>query len=87
MHYFLWALGLLFIGLKLTGHIAWAWWLVLLPIYGPAVVLLAAAAFCFSVAGVIWLTMSKEERASHREKQRVKKALGAYAEALRRKSQ
>ncbi len=25
-------LALLFIGLKLTGHINWSWWLVLLPI-------------------------------------------------------
>ena len=28
-------LGILFIGLKLTGYISWSWWLVLLPIYGP----------------------------------------------------
>lgn len=28
-------LGILFIGLKLTGFITWSWWLVLLPIYGP----------------------------------------------------
>jgi hypothetical protein len=26
-------LGLLFIGLKLAGVIAWSWWLVLLPFY------------------------------------------------------
>lgn len=31
---FLCLLGLLFIGLKLTGYIAWSWWLVLLPLYG-----------------------------------------------------
>jgi hypothetical protein len=28
-------LGLLFIGLKLTGYITWSWWIVLLPFYGP----------------------------------------------------
>ena len=27
-------LGLLFIGLRLTGHIDWDWWLVTLPIWG-----------------------------------------------------
>jgi hypothetical protein len=27
------ALGLLFIGLKLMGYIAWSWWLVLLPFW------------------------------------------------------
>ena len=30
-------LGLLFIGLKLTGYINWDWWLVLLPLYGGIV--------------------------------------------------
>lgn len=30
---FLGALGVLFIGLKLTGFITWSWWLVLFPIY------------------------------------------------------
>lgn len=31
---FLSLLGLLFIGLKLTGFIDWSWWWVLLPFYG-----------------------------------------------------
>lgn len=39
-------LGLLFIGLKLGNVITWSWWLVLLPIYGPA-----AAWFAFILAG------------------------------------
>ena len=30
-------LGLMFIGLKLTGHIDWSWWWVLLPIYGKMI--------------------------------------------------
>lgn len=34
---FLSLLGLLFIGLKLTGHITWSWALILLPLYGPVV--------------------------------------------------
>jgi hypothetical protein len=33
-------LGLLFIGLKLTGYITWSWWAVLLPFYGPLLVVL-----------------------------------------------
>lgn len=28
-------LGLLFIGLKLTGHIDWSWWLILAPFWIP----------------------------------------------------
>lgn len=33
-------LGLLFIGLKLAGQIAWSWALVLLPLYGIPVLIL-----------------------------------------------
>lgn len=45
--FFLPALALLFIGLKLTGYIAWSWVWVLAPVWGPVVaglllVLLAA---------------------------------------------
>jgi hypothetical protein len=29
-------LGLIFLVLKLTDTIAWSWWWVLLPFYGPA---------------------------------------------------
>ena len=32
-------LTLLFVGLKLTGHIDWSWWWVLSPIWGPLAVL------------------------------------------------
>jgi len=35
---FLSVLGLIFITLKLTGTIAWSWWLVLLPLYGGTVI-------------------------------------------------
>jgi hypothetical protein len=34
MKYFLPALALLFIALKLTNHIAWSWWLVTSPLWG-----------------------------------------------------
>jgi len=27
-------LGVLFVGLKLTGHIDWPWWLVTMPFWG-----------------------------------------------------
>lgn len=38
-------LGVLFIALKLTGYIAWSWWLVLLPLYGGVVVFATIALF------------------------------------------
>lgn len=31
---------LLFLGLKLTGNIAWSWWWVTAPLWGPLVVFL-----------------------------------------------
>lgn len=44
-------LGLIFITLKLTGHIAWSWLWVLSPFWIP----LAIAAFFFIIAGVLAL--------------------------------
>jgi hypothetical protein len=41
---------LLFVGLKLTGHIAWSWWLVLLPSYGLIAVLLAFFLIVLAIA-------------------------------------
>jgi hypothetical protein len=43
-------LGVLFIGLKLTGYIDWSWWLILLPIYGPLIFFLGFFVFIFIVA-------------------------------------
>jgi hypothetical protein len=49
---FLGALGLLFIGLKLGHVIHWSWWLVTLPLWGGAALVLAAvvAVVLFSLA-------------------------------------
>lgn len=41
---FLGLLAVLFIGLKLTGHIAWSWWLVLLPLYIVPLIIIGIAA-------------------------------------------
>lgn len=38
-------LGIVFIVLKLLGVIKWSWWLVLAPIYGPIVLMLAVIIF------------------------------------------
>lgn len=40
---FLDVLTLIFITLKLTGVINWSWWLVLLPLYFPLVIILVVA--------------------------------------------
>ena len=44
-------LGILFIGLKLTGYITWSWWWVLSPFWGPwAVVGLGIVGFLLILA-------------------------------------
>lgn len=48
---FLGALGIAFIVLKLVGVIAWSWWWVLLPLYGPWLVIFAI----FGIAGLLIL--------------------------------
>jgi hypothetical protein len=37
-------LGVLFVGLKLTGHIGWSWWWVTAPFWGPVVLALVVLA-------------------------------------------
>lgn len=41
-------LGVLFVGLKLTGHIDWSWWWVTLPFWG-GVALLAVIIFIIAL--------------------------------------
>lgn len=43
------ALTLLFIALKLTGHIAWSWWWVLAPTWIPVVLFLLLVAFVVTI--------------------------------------
>lgn len=43
-------LTLLFIGLKLTGFIAWSWWWVLSPLWISAVLVIAIIAVAVAVA-------------------------------------
>lgn len=41
-------LGVAFVVLKLCDVISWSWWLVLLPFYGPAALVLAAILLLFA---------------------------------------
>lgn len=47
-------LTILFIGLKLTGHVQWSWWLVLSPVWAPlcaiTAVVAVAASFVWALA-------------------------------------
>jgi hypothetical protein len=45
-------LTLIFITLKLTGHITWSWWWVLAPTWIPLALVLLIIFGCFAFAGV-----------------------------------
>jgi len=52
----------LFIGLKLTGHIAWSWWWVLSPIWIPvgiALAIIAAVILAVELGKIIDWTLGK----------------------------
>lgn len=45
-------LGLAFIIMKITGVISWAWWLVLLPIYGGVCLVIALSLLFVLIAAI-----------------------------------
>ena len=45
-------LAIVFIACKITGFIDWSWWLVLLPIWGPLLLVLAIAFIAFIVSEI-----------------------------------
>jgi predicted tellurium resistance membrane protein TerC len=49
---FLGALALLFIALKLTGHITWSWWWVLAPIWIPFTLFFVVLGGLFLALGI-----------------------------------
>ena len=46
-------LALIFITLKLTGHITWSWWWVLSPIWVPFIIAIFIIGISVVIAGVI----------------------------------
>jgi len=48
-------LTVLFIGLKLTGHIAWSWWWVMSPLWGPVTAVLVIAASVILIGSIMIL--------------------------------
>ena len=53
-------LGLLFIGLKLTGYITWSWWWVLSPFWIPPAIFVTF--FIFFVGGYIIIQAIKGKK-------------------------
>lgn len=52
---FFFLLGLLFVGLKLGGLIAWSWWLVLLPFYLVPAIAFVSVGFVMLLWFVVWI--------------------------------
>lgn len=50
---FLGMLTILFIGLKLTGHIDWSWWWVLCPLWALPFIVLAILVIGLICAGIL----------------------------------
>lgn len=46
-------LAVLFIGLKLTGHIDWSWWWVLAPLWMPFAVAMVVMGVCGALMAVL----------------------------------
>jgi hypothetical protein len=57
-------LGVLFVGLKLTGHINWSWWLVTLPFWGLIALLFAIAIIWL----IVWVAMQIIEEVSRKKR-------------------
>ena len=55
---FLSILCLIFITLKLTGYIAWSWWLVLAPIWIPISIILVV----FVIVGMLYVAENNKNK-------------------------
>ncbi len=59
---FLSALALLFIGLKLTHHIDWAWSWVLAPLWAPFAAIIAVMGVYLVIASPFWIVGAVRDR-------------------------
>lgn len=58
MKYFLWALTILFIALKLTNYIDWSWFIVLLPF----LIYLSLNLLWLLIIAFVWIMAARETR-------------------------
>jgi ABC-type antimicrobial peptide transport system permease subunit len=59
-------LTILFIGLKLTGHIDWSWWWVLAPTWIPLGLVLAFVVLALAMAGIAYLLDRRDRKRAAR---------------------
>lgn len=59
---FLAGLAILFIGLKLTGHIVWSWWWVTAPVWSPVALLVFLWLLGLALERIGYLLMTPQQR-------------------------
>jgi uncharacterized membrane protein len=74
-----WTFAVLFVALKLTGHIDWSWWWVFAPVWGVAAV--GATLFCIGVF-MHWLALRLET-----PEEKVARTARDLADAIRKRRQ
>ena len=53
-------LFLIFLVLKLTGYIAWSWWIVTMPLWGPTLALIVLLAMGIAAGGTLHIRRRKK---------------------------
>lgn len=56
---FMGLLAIVFITLKLTGYIAWSWWLVLAPLWAPFSLIIAALLIALAIYVALKMTRNR----------------------------
>ena len=54
-------LFLIFLVLKLTGYIAWSWWIVTMPLWGPLGLLVGLLAMGVAAGGTLHIRRRKKQ--------------------------
>lgn len=71
------ALTLLFVALKLTGHVDWSWWLVLAPTWVPLVL--------FAVVMLVTVGLARLERRLETPNEKAARLLREMSKSISRK--
>ncbi len=69
------ALAILFIALKLTGYIAWPWWVVLSPIWGRIAFFLVVIGIVIIVYLIVETRKDRQKQSLQHQKNRLVKEL------------